>query len=100
MPLQMAILFTLLRQLPQLVEFYLDALVFPETAAHQGLKLSACGQELGSDLVFPRRLGFSGTPSDLLPLDLGKCNFERGADGQIFHVLTDPKVTGGGGQYS
>ena len=39
----------------------------------QQMKLSASGQELGSDLLFNRRLGFSGTPSNLLPVELGKC---------------------------
>jgi hypothetical protein len=29
-------------------------------------------QELGGEMLFPSRLGFSGTPSDLLPLDLGR----------------------------
>jgi len=37
-----------------------------------------------------RRLGFSGTPSDLLPLELGKCNYEKGSDGKMGYVLTSP----------
>jgi len=31
------------------------------------MKLSASGQELGGDLLFGRRLGFSGAPSTLSP---------------------------------
>ena len=29
---------------------------------------------------FPKRIGFSGTPSDLLPMELGKCDYETGDD--------------------
>ena len=43
-------------------------------------------------MLFSRRLGFSGTPSDLLPLDLGRCGYERGSDGKMLSVLTDPRV--------
>ena len=39
-----------------------------------------------------RRLGFSGTPSDLLPLELGKCNYEKGSDGKMVHFLTSPSI--------
>ena len=42
-------------------------------------------------MLFPARLGFSGTPSDLLPLDLGRCGYELGSDGQMLHVLTNPR---------
>ena len=38
----------------------------------QGLKVTANGQDLGGDLLFQKRLGFSGTPSDLLPIELGQ----------------------------
>jgi hypothetical protein len=41
------------------------------------MKLSASGQELGGDLLFGRRLGFSGTPSTLLPEELGECHFAQ-----------------------
>jgi hypothetical protein len=56
------------------------------------VKLSASGQEVGGDLLFPRRVGFSGTPSDLLPVELGKCGYEQGSDGLMVQVLTDPRV--------
>jgi hypothetical protein len=60
---------------------------------HQKLKLSASGQELGGSMLFhTQRLGFSGTPSDLLPLDLGHCHYERGSDGKMIHVLTSDKI--------
>ena len=43
-------------------------------------------------MLFARRAGFSGTPSDLLPLDLGTCGYERGTDGKMLHVLTSEDV--------
>jgi hypothetical protein len=42
--------------------------------------------------VFPCRIGFSGTPSDLLPMEMGRCAFERGDDGRIVHTLTSPSA--------
>ena len=89
---QLHVLFCLLRKVPQVALHYLCTHVFPTTCAHQGLKLSACGQELGGDLVFGTRLGFSGTPSELLPLELGTCRYERESDGKMVSILTDPSV--------
>ena len=86
---QLQVLFRLLRKLPQVSLHYLHSHVFPTTCAHQGLKLSACGQELGGDLIFGTRLGFSGTPSELLPLELGTCHYERESDGKMIAILTD-----------
>ena len=40
-------------------------------------RIALCLYE-GGDMLFDRRLGFSGTPSDLLPVELGKCEYERG----------------------
>lgn len=91
---QFAVLFPLLGKLPHPVMYYLNELVFPEVLAYQGLKLSACGQELGGDMLFGRRIGFSGTPSDILPRELGGCHYERGSDGQVVHYLTSPRVVG------
>lgn len=39
-------------------------------------------------------MGFSGTPSDLLPIELGKCNYELGSDGKMVHVMNNPRVVG------
>lgn len=79
-------------RLPELAYYYLRQHVFPATMNFQAAKLSACGHALGSKLLFSRRLGFSGTPSNLLPLDLGQCQYEPGSDGEILHVLTSPLV--------
>lgn len=34
-------------------------------------------------MLFDVRLGFSGTPSDLLPKELGSCNYEPGSQAKI-----------------
>ena len=39
------------------------------------------GQDLGGALLFKERIGFSGTPSDLMPRELGSCDFEPGSEG-------------------
>ena len=59
---------------------------------HKRFKLSASGQELGGSMLFGRRIGFSGTPSDLMPADLGKCGFAQEEEGQIIHTLSQPSI--------
>lgn len=85
-------LFRLLRRVPQVVDWYVTTHVFPLTMRFQPQKLSASGQEVGGGLVFGRRIGFSGTPSNLLPVELGECRYERGDDGRILTTLTSPSV--------
>ena len=77
---------------PGVALFYLSKLVFPLTMKVQAIKISASGQELGSQTVFGTRIGFSGTPSDLVPHGLKPCHFERGSEGKILSTLTDPNV--------
>ena len=89
---QFKVLFPLMFKLPHTVMYYLNELIFPEVLAHQGLKLSTCGQELGGEILFGRRIGFSGTPSDILPRELGGCQYERGSDGKVVHFLTSPSI--------
>ena len=89
---QVEVLHRRLQKSPHVVLFYLSELIFPETCQHQGLKLSASGQELGSSILFNQRLGFSGTPSDLAPHELGKVQYERGSDGKMVHFLTSSDV--------
>ncbi len=43
-------------------------------------------------MIFSFRMGFSGTPSDLLPIELGKCNYEVGSDGKMVSVMNNPQV--------
>ena len=89
---QMERLFALLHRLPSMIHYYLRHHVFPACMNFQRLKISACGHELGSSLLFGKRVGFSGTPSNLLPLDLGECEYEPGSDGLVLRVLTSPSV--------
>eukprot|EP00760_Papus_ankaliazontas_P003017 PhM_4_TR11378/c0_g1_i1/m.4426 len=84
-------LYKLFRRLPQFIHYYLNEFIFPTYMRHQTTKLSASGQELGGDALFPRRVGFSGTPSDLLPVELGNCNYEVGTDGFLIDTLTNPR---------
>jgi len=88
----MQMLFELLRRQPGVVRFYLDNLVFPETTAHQRSKLSANGQDLGGEMLFARRIAFSGTPSSLLPLEMGQCIHSMGDDAKMLRTLTEPAV--------
>ena len=89
---QLARLHGLLRLSPPVIHHWLCDHVFPSTMNFQKLKISACGHALGSDMLFGRRVGFSGTPSSLLPLDLGECQYEPGSEGKIVHTLTNPEV--------
>lgn len=43
-------------------------------------------------MLFSRRVGFSGTPSDLLPEELGQCYYDEGVDGKIYHYLTSNSI--------
>ena len=55
-------------------------------------KLSASGADIGGDCLFGVRLGFSGTPSDLIPPSMRPCGSEEGADAKIVCMLTDPDL--------
>ena len=56
--------------------------------------VSDCVPSLSNGMLFSCSLGFSGTPSDLLPLELGRCVYERGSDGKVLATLTSPAVVG------
>ena len=49
--------FTLLRWHSDAVKYYLTYIVFPAITKSKSQKLSASGQELGTDLLFGVRLG-------------------------------------------
>ena len=89
---QEELVYGLLCKQPKLIEYYLHNFIFPETMENQGLRLCATGQALGGDLLFGRRLGFSGTPSNLLPLELGDCVYEKGSLGKMVTFLTSKKI--------
>jgi len=88
----MELLYRMLRQTPLVVRYYLHSIVLPDNTAHQASKLSANGQDLGGHMLFSRSIGFSGTPSSLLPLELGECVYQRGDDARMLKALTDPSV--------
>ncbi|OLP86439.1 hypothetical protein AK812_SmicGene32454 [Symbiodinium microadriaticum] len=89
---QMELVFAVLKNSPFLMEYYLNDVVFPAVLRHADAKLSANGQDLGGEVLCSSRLGFSGTPNDLLPLALGKCQYARGDDAKMLNTLSDPLV--------
>lgn len=89
---QVARLHVLVAKLASVVYYYVRQHVFPLCMNFQKLKISACGHELGSNSLFANRIGFSGTPSNLLPMDLGECYYEPRSDGSIFQTLTNDRV--------
>jgi hypothetical protein len=66
--------------------------VFPMTLNFQNMRLSANGQDLGGEQLFKRRMGFSGTPNNNLPLELQPCAYMKGDDAKMLQFLTDPKI--------
>ena len=82
----------LLRNSLEPIRYLLRSVIFPSTMAFHHLKISSSGCDLASNFLFPARLGFTGTPSDLLPMMMGKCGFADGAEGEIFQTLTSPSI--------
>lgn len=90
-PKQMVNLHRTLAGVGQTSMQYMQDLVFPEVLQHQTLKLQASGMDIGSDQLFGTRLGFSGTPSDLLPYSLGSVGTQPGTDAKVLRTLTSPQ---------
>eukprot|EP00434_Breviolum_minutum_P017348 symbB.v1.2.015315.t1/scaffold1138.1/size205980/14 len=63
---------------------YLYEHVFPGVMGLSDSLLSCTAQELGSSVMFSRRLGFSGTPSEI--------HYEHGCDAKILSTLLNAKV--------
>ena len=82
----------LLQYVPQATVYYLTDYVFPRCIRYNKTKLMASGMDLGSNLIFETRLGFSGTPSNLLPTALYPCKFQVGTQAKILDILLDPRV--------
>ena len=89
---QMSKLFKLWRLEPLAIHYYLTKFIFPTYMLSQKIKLSASGQAVGGDMLVGRRAGFSGTPSDLLPKELGRCDYAVGDDGKMLSTMLDPAV--------
>jgi len=49
---QMAFLVCLFARNPEVIQYYLEKIVFPAVLRHQTTKLKASGQDLGSDMLF------------------------------------------------
>ncbi|KAK1937540.1 hypothetical protein X943_002698 [Babesia divergens] len=92
---QLEVLYNLLKNDGLVIEYFLCNVLFPAAMEHTTLQLTASAMELGSSMLFPIRLGFSGTPSQLLPVEMGKCHYSRGTDGMILKVLTDDTIVKG-----
>jgi hypothetical protein len=90
---QMGKLYDLIRYEPLSIHYYLQKYIFPLYMRSQHLKLSASGQSIGGDMLVAKRVGFSGTPSDLLPYELGRCDYETGDDGMMLSTCLDRNVT-------
>ena len=92
-------LVTMIGKEPQAICYYLDEVVFNQTQLATGSgggyaseKLSASGMDLGSDMIFKCSIGFSGTPSDLIPPAMKPCMPSPGDDAKTINVLTNPDI--------
>jgi hypothetical protein len=85
-------IYEVMKRANHVIDYYLQEMVFPTFLRYQQVKISASGQEIGGDILFKRRIGFSGTPSALLPLEMGKTLYEKGADGLMMSAMTDPSI--------
>ena len=74
---QYGIVYNLLHRLPEMIYYYLRNFIFPPTMRHQSMKLASSGQDVGGEMLCDHRVGFSGTPSNLIPIELGKLNYEK-----------------------
>jgi len=89
---QMDKLLSLIRLEPLVIHYYLQKTIFPMHMRSQKVKLSASGQAVGGDMIVGKRVGFSGTPSDLLPQELGRCDYETGDDGMMLTTCLDRNI--------
>ena len=100
-PKHIAGLMQLLKNEPAVINYYLDLQVFRKTQCDVALgggyaqeKLSASGMDVGSSL-FKIAIGFSGTPSNLVPSAMKEndsIKTQPGSDAQMINVLTDPAM--------
>ena len=89
---QMGCAMEMLSKHAPVILYFLKQMVFPRVMKKQVVKLQASGVDLGGDMIFGTRLGFSGTPSDLLPDSLKPCNFEAGSEAQVVRQLTSSEL--------
>jgi hypothetical protein len=80
-----------LRRNPDAISHYLRTRVFPTVLRSQAERLAASGVDIAGGAMFRKRVGFSGTPSDLLPRGMS-CQFEPGSEAEIALTLSNPEV--------
>lgn len=62
------------------------------------VRLSSSSMDLGGEMLFKVRLGFTGTPSEVLPAAFldpktkQRCTYEPGSDAEIVRTLTSPSL--------
>lgn len=78
---------------PAIISHFLRKHVFPAVMHHQKVKIMATGVDIVGEQLFARRLGFSGTPNDLLPRGM-TCEYEPGSEAKILRTLTDSGIIG------
>jgi hypothetical protein len=89
---QMQIISNVLKTERSVIAYYLNKFVFPNVLKYKATKLQANGNDLGGEMIFGSRYGFSGTPSDLLPLEIRPCHYEPGSEAAIIRTLSDPTI--------
>ena len=72
-----------MRTKPAVIRHYLTPIVYPACLTYRGSKLFATSEDLGGGSIFSTLIGFSGTPTRLLPYYLGQCEWEEGTEGQF-----------------
>ncbi len=86
------LLMKVLAHCPGVLQYHTERILRSlKNASHQ---LQASGADLGGDVLFHGRIGFSGTPSDLLPNGLGRCHFEPGSEAAMIRVLSSQLSVG------
>jgi len=90
---QMLKLYDLWKLEPLAIYHYLSHSILPTHMRSQRTKISASGQAIGGDMLVEKKIGFSGTPSDLLPVEMGRCDYETGDDGKMLGTVLDPNIT-------
>jgi hypothetical protein len=91
-PEQLAVAAAALRYNREAISHYCQTLVWPRALTRRAAKLTASGEEIGGPALFARRIGFSGTPSALLPRSLCPCSFDAVTEGKILATLADTDV--------
>jgi hypothetical protein len=91
-PVHSKLLMKALAHCPGVLQYHTEqTLRYLKNSSHQ---LQASGADLGGDVLFLGRVGFSGTPSDLLPHGFGSCHFEPGSEAAMIRNLCSQSSMG------